>query len=93
MSRRIYRRGCDSTKTNREICFQVSLLAVEPTIALHKVKNLRIEQKELERSARDGESPVCQESQTLYLYEYFFSAPRCVVETLLVSSRSGHEKP
>lgn len=71
---------------------QISLLAVRPTSALHKVKNVRIEQKDLERSARDGESPVCQESHTLYLYECSFSALRCIEETLLVSSRSGHEK-
>lgn len=37
------------------------------TISVPKVRNLRNEQKELESSARDGESPVCQESQTLDL--------------------------
>jgi len=36
-------------------------MAVEPTIALHR--RARFEQKELECSAKDGESPVCQESQ------------------------------
>ena len=37
------------------------------TIVLPKVRNLRNKQKELESSARDGESPVCQVSLTLYL--------------------------
>ena len=36
-----------------------------PTIGLHKVKNLRCEQKDLERSAIDRDSRVCQVPQTL----------------------------
>ena len=36
-----------------------------PTIGLHKVRNSRCEQKELESSARDRESRVCQVTRTL----------------------------
>ena len=39
----------------------------EATIPLHKVRNLRGEQNDLERSAIDSESLVCQVSETLYL--------------------------
>ncbi len=53
-------------------------LEADANTNLHKVRNLRSEQKELESSARDGESPVCQVSQTL---------------SFILSSRSGHVKP
>ena len=43
-------------------------MAVEPTIALHR--RARFEQKELECSAKDGESPVCQESQP-FIFVWF----------------------
>jgi len=44
---------------------QHSILEADATTSLHKVRNLRGEQKELESSARDRESRVCQVSQTL----------------------------
>ena len=37
----------------------------DPTIGLHKVKNSRCEQKDLESSAKDSESLVCQVPRTL----------------------------
>ena len=46
---------------------QLSVLETDATTNLYKVRNQRGEQKELESSARDGESPVCQVSLTLYL--------------------------
>lgn len=49
------------------LIYQFSVLELEATTTLDKVRNQRCEQKELESSARDGESPVCQVSLTLYL--------------------------
>ena len=49
------------------LIYQFSVLEVEATTTLHKVRNQQCEQKELESSAKDGESPVCQVLLTLYL--------------------------
>jgi len=46
---------------------QHSVLEEETTNTLHKVRNQQCEQKELESSAKDGDSPVCQVLLTLYL--------------------------
>lgn len=46
---------------------QRSVLEADATISLPKVRNSLSEQKELESSARDGESPVCQVKRTLDL--------------------------
>ena len=46
---------------------QLSVVGVRATNSVPKVRNLQCEQKELESSARDGESPVCQVLQTLDL--------------------------
>jgi len=48
-------------------CFGIQALQKDanPTIGLHKVRNSRCEQKELESSARDRESRVCQVTRTL----------------------------
>ena len=53
-------------------------LETDANTNLYKVRNMRGEQKDLESSAKDCESQVCQVSQTL---------------SFIVSSRSGHEKP
>ena len=45
--------------------FQALHKDVNPTIGLHKVKNSRREQKDLESSAKDSESLVCQVTRTL----------------------------
>jgi hypothetical protein len=42
-------------------------LEARATISVPKVRNLLSKQKELESSAKDGESPVCQVKQTLDL--------------------------
>ena len=39
--------------------FQILHKDADPTIGLHKVRNLRCEQKDLESSAKDSESLVC----------------------------------
>ena len=44
---------------------QVLQKDADPTIGLHKVRNLRCEQKDLERSAKDRDSRVCQVTRTL----------------------------
>ena len=46
---------------------EASVWLARSTNVVPKVRNLRGEQKELESSAKDGDSPVCQASQTLDL--------------------------
>ena len=45
-----------------------SVWLARSTKVVPKVRNLLSEQKELESSAKDGESPVCQAQQTLDLW-------------------------
>jgi hypothetical protein len=59
-------RGCDKQLTNAEHWSNPGFrIGADPTIGLRKVRNFRGEQKDLERSAKDSESLVCQVSETL----------------------------
>ena len=60
--------GCDLINNpSRVLSRELSVWPAWIAISVHKVRNLRCEQKDLERSAKDGDSPVCQASQALYL--------------------------
>ena len=74
-----YLKGVVTHKQSKQTVWAIeqSVWPAWPTIVMHKVKNLRSEQKDLESSAKDGESPVCQVSQTLLF---------------VLSSRTGHVK-
>ena len=62
-------RGCDKQLTSTEpwTSFQFSVLRAGATTSLHKVKNFRGEQNNLERLAIDCDSQVRQVSETLLL--------------------------
>ncbi len=59
-------RGCDKQLTSTEPWSNPDFRTeAGSTIDLRKVRNFRGEQKDLERSAKDSESLVCQVSETL----------------------------
>ena len=65
----------------------------ETTNTLGKVRNFQCEQNRLESLAIDGDSPVRQVLETLYLQIVCCEFTSVNLQHIRLSSRSGHEKP